>query len=716
MAGSIGSAVRTLLRLVLALAAFTVLVSATAVALAPRVAEFASGIHLESEGVDLSSLDDYAVKSMVFAADGSKIGEFYAEENREPVSLPFIPESVIDPIVAMEDATFWDHNGVNLKSIVRALFENVSAGAAEQGGSTITQQLVKNALLSSDKELGRKTREAILAMWVEDHLTKEEILERYLNTVYFGSGAYGVQAAAEIYWGKDVSELGWAEGALLAGLVPNPTRYDPTRFPERALERRNLVLDRLVEVGTLQREEADFLKLTALPAERCGTPGAEQTVACGPKAERIPEDYFVEDVKQTLLDADYLGGTPQERYDMVFGGGLRIYTTLDPAAQAAAEEAARTSLPRYATDKGIVASMIAVEPGGAIRAMVGGPGYESYKYNIATQPPGRQTGSSFKTYVLLTALEQGATPNDSIAGGGTFKVPGEPKGYNVDGKGGTLTSITSGSSNGAFVRLGQIVGLENVVEVAQKLGIRSDLNPDVVSMPLGVFDTTPLEMASAYSTIVNEGIHEPAFLVERIENRDGEIIYQHTPQGNRAVSKQSACLAAQILTKVVTGGTGTKARIGKQPAAGKTGTTQDFSDAWFVGFTPYLSTAVWLGNPNERVSMPGVFGGTYPATIWAKFNKAYHAEREVREFPKCDKVGKAKTLRLGSEKVSSSSESTKSKPTTKKPSTTTTTTGGGSTTTVPGTTAPPTTAPPTTAPPTTSPPPTDPPPTDPPSN
>ena len=700
----------------LVLAALSGLLAATVVALAPQTADFSEAIDLRTDGVDLSQLEGYAVKSVVFAGNGDKIGEFYAEENREPVALPFIPDAVIEPILAMEDQNFWDHNGVNFKAVIRALFQNVSSGAVEQGGSTITQQLVKNALLSSDQELDRKTREAVLAMWVEDNLSKEQILQTYLNTVYFGSGAYGVQAAAEIYWGKNVSELGWAEGALLAGLISNPSRYDPTRFPERALERRSIVADRLVEQGTIDQELADLIDVVPLPAQRCGgiegTDTAVITTGCGDKAQRPPENYFVEDVKQQLLDADWLGGTPQERYDAVFGGGLRIYTTIDPVAQAAAEAAVRDTIPKSLSNKGIVGALAAVEPGGAVRAMVGGPGYETLKYNIATQKPGRQTGSSFKTYVLLTALEQGATPNDSIAGGGVFK-DGTKSGYKVDGKGGTLTSITTASSNGAFVRLGQIVGGKNTVETARKLGITSDLNPDVLSMPLGVFDTTPMEMASAYSAIPNAGIHEPWYLIERVEDRNGNVIYQHVPHGNRAVSTQTACLATQILAKNVTGGTGTRARLGKQVAAGKTGTTQQHHDAWFVGFTPYLTTAVWIGDPTNQATMGGTFGGNTPAQIWSAFNKKYHEGREALPFPKCDKIGKSKTLKLGNEKVTSTSSSSSKKKTTTttKPTTgsTTPTTGGGSATTAPPATSPPATSPPATSPPDTAPPETSPP-------
>jgi penicillin-binding protein 1A len=699
--------VRSLLRLVLVLAALSVLTAGTVVALAPATTDFAGGIDLESAGVDLDSLDSYSVKSLVFASDGSKIGEFFAEENREPVALPFIPKEVIDPILAMEDQHFYEHTGVNLQAILRALFQNVSSGSVEQGGSTITQQLVKNALLNSEKELDRKTREAVLALWVEDHLTKDEILEKYLNTVYFGSGAYGVQAAAEIYWGKNISELGWAEGALLAGLISNPSRYDPTRFPERAIERRRITLDTLVEQGKLTRAEADFITLVPLPTERCGTPEAQQTAACGDKAERPPENYFVEDVKQELLDAAYLGDTPEERYEMVFGGGLRIFTTIDLEAQRMAEESMAEGIPDSMKDKGIVGSMISVEPGGAVRAMVGGPGFDQLEYNIATADKGRPTGSSFKTFVLLTALEQGATPNDSIAGGGTFKPPGE-KPYQVDGKGGTITSVTQASSNGAFVRLGQIVGLENVVEVARKLGVTTELNPAEWSMPLGPKDIPPVQMASAYSAITNGGIHEPYYFIERIEDRDGNVIYEHTPHGNRAVSRQTACLAAQILAKNVTGGTGTRARLDNQVAGGKTGTTQAHHDVWFVGFTPYLTTAVWLGDPLNKSTMSGSFGGNYPATIWGDFNEKYHEGREPLSFPKCDKVGKAKTLKLSADKVSGGSTSSSS--TKKKPTTSTTRPPGGGT----ATTAPPATDPPPTDPPPTNPPPTNPPPTEPP--
>jgi penicillin-binding protein 1A len=482
----------------------------------------------------------------------------------------------------------------------------------------------------------------ILAYRLEDELSKDEILERYLNTVYFGGGAYGVQAAAEIYWQKanaaQLQELGWAEAALLAALIKNPVGYDPIRFPELAEERRQLVLDTLADKGIITEAEADQYGRVPLPTTR-------------KPVLPPPEDYFVEEVKSQLLRDPRLGDSYQERENAVFRGGLRIHTTLNPLAQMMAEQAVADVLPD-AIDP-FTAALVSIEPTtGAVRAMVGGPGFEAYKYNLTTHAPGRQTGSSFKFFVLLAALESGVVPSDNIGGGGAFPNPGGAEDpYVIDGKGGTISSVTAGSSNGAFVRLGQVVGLDDVVEVARRLGVTSALDPGVISMPLGVFDTRPIEMASAFSAVANAGVRNPPYLVYRVEDRFGDVIFEQEPEGERAVSKQSACLAAQVLQGVVTGGTGTAARIGGQPVAGKTGTTQDYSDAWFVGVTPYLSTAVWMGDPNQRTPMTNVggirvFGGDYPAEIFGAFMGAYHAELPRLDFPECAKTRGGRSINL----------------------------------------------------------------------
>ena len=286
--------------------------------------------------------------------------------------------------------------------------------------------------------------------------------------------------------------------------------------------------------------------------------------------------------------------------------------------------------------------------------MVGGPGFDNYKYDIATDDGadgngGRQTGSSFKTYVMLTALEQGVQPNDTVGGTGSWpNKGGTPDPYTVTGVGGTLDSITSASSNGAFVRLGTTVGRDHVIDMARRLGVTSNFDPKVIPLPLGVFNVTPLEMASAYSAIPNNGIHETSYFVQQIADRSGKVVYSHAAEPTRAFSSQTACLATQILQHNVEHGTGTKAQLGAQPAAGKTGTTEKNTDTWFVGFTPYLTTAVWMGFPDEAKSMPRIygqelFGGLYPAQAFASMNKAYlaNSNKPVADFPTCAPLPRA---------------------------------------------------------------------------
>ena len=635
--------IRRLLRLSLIVLAAGSLLAVSVLALAPEARDAVGANASVAEDIDLAALDDFAVRSDVYAADGSGITTLHAEQNRKPVGLDQVPQAVKDSILAVEDADFYNHGGVNARAIVRALTQNVSSGQIEQGGSTITQQLVKNALLTSDRDINRKSREVVLALRLEQQLTKDQILEKYLNTVYFGAGAYGVEAASEIYWGLDVSQLDYGQGAMLAAVISNPVAYDPTLHPDAALKRRSIALERLVSAGKITTQQAFLYDHAPLPVRRCGADVPVKPVSCGGADVPVAQDYFTEQVKQQLLDDPRLGATKAERVAMLFGGGLKIYTTLDRAAQAAAQAARDSQLP--ANDKGITAAMVAVEPStGAVRALVGGPGFDQYKYDIATQAPGRQTGSSFKTFTLLTAMEQGNLPFDSVGGGGTFANPGsDDPTYEISGKGGTITSVTSASSNGAFVRLEQTVGIEHVADMAASLGVQVPAEDHVPSMTLGVANTTPLQMASAYSAIPNGGIHQQPYFIDRVEDRDGRVLIQHAANGTRAFSAATACNVTQVLQQNVKGGTGTRARLTDQPAAGKTGTTQDNTDAWFVGFTPYLTTAVWMGIPSGSVPMGNfggyaeVFGGTIPALIWHAFNEQYHQGREPIAFPTCDK-------------------------------------------------------------------------------
>ena len=402
-------------------------------------------------------------------------------------------------------------------------------------------------------------------------------------------------------------------------------------------------------------------------------------------------------MKQQLLADTRLGATYEERYAQVFGGGLQIHTTLDPIAQNAAQEAHDNTFPSNvraeADSKGITTAMVSVDNAtGAVRALVGGPGFADYKYDIATHEPGRQTGSTFKTFVILTALEQGVLPDDTVGGGGSWPNPGSsPNPYVITGGGGTLTGVTAASSNGAFVRLGQTVGLENVMYTAQRLGVSSQFDPRAKSMPLGVFDVTPLEMASAYSAIPNGGVREPSYFIDRVEDRTGKVLIQHQANPTRGVSWQSACLATQILANNVQNGTGTNAQLNGQSSAGKTGTTESNSNTWFVGFTPQLTTAVWMGIPAEGTKPMGnlggreQFGGLWPATIWHNFNQAYVDQTNQKRvnWPTCaapTRAGKPASGASDPYGILNGAEPTVVE------STTTTTTAKTTTTTRPGTT------------------------------
>ncbi len=647
--------VLTFLRLVkrtsslgLVVLAVSMVASVTAVLVGPQLGAIASSTSGTEAELELRSLGR---RSEMYAADGTFLTFLVEEQNRELVELDQIPREVIWSVLAMEDFQFYEHNGINPRGTFRALVENLNAGGIAQGGSTITQQLVKNAILDNGQNLDRKTTEAFYALRLEKQLTKDEILERYLNTVYFGSSAYGVQAAAETYWGIDVEDLTWEHGAMLAGLIRSPNGNDPTLHAVAARNRRSVVADRLLSLELVTKGQAAQIKRAPVPAER-------QT----PESIK-PNDYIVQEALEALLNdpqfADSLGADKDARRQNIYFGGLKIYTTLSPEAQAAALASREKLLP---TDsRGFTLALAAMETQtGAVRALVGGPDFSKEKFNLATQGL-RQPGSSMKTFVLAAAFEAGYSPGDLIRGDSPcqFKNPGGfPNPYKVRGGGGgvqSITSITKASNNCGFVRLGQVVGNQKVIDVAQSLGISTPLEA-VLSLPLGSKEVYAMEMAAAYAAIANDGVYNAPYYVEKIEDSNGELVYEHRPEARRAISSQSARMITQVLESNVRNGTGTNARIGDGHAAGgKTGTAQNYEDAWFVGFTEHLSTAVWMGHPDLKVPMrnvPGwgnMFGGKVPAAVFGDFNRAYHENLEPLAFPDPDSYGGGNYLKVKGE-------------------------------------------------------------------
>ncbi len=562
-------------------------------------------------------LGDRPLSTVVYAADGSVLATWYASENRELVPYDELPQALIDAVVAIEDERFWLHTGVDVEAMVRALLANVEAGDVVQGGSTITQQYLKNVVLTPEVSVDRKVEEAILALRLEEGLDKRAILERYLNTVYLGAGAYGVATAAQTYFGARVQDLTIAQAALLAGLIRAPSSTDPFRFPDAARERRNVVLDKMVSLGWLDRDAAAAAKAAPL----------------GVVADRSPEvrfPYFVAEVRRRLLEDPALGATREERYDLLFNGGLSIYTTIDPAVQAAAEEAVDSVM----ADEAPSAALVAIDPrSGYVTALVGGRDFFSEsdpvaRFNLATQGR-RQAGSAFKPFVLAAALEQGFQLDNVLPGGTSVEIA-TPSGpwfvTNYDEATFpdlTLAEATVFSVNVVYARLMDLVGPERVANLAEAMGITSDLQP-FHSLALGAQEVSVLDMASAYGTFANGGVHVDPIFVTAIEDRDGVNIYEAVPATSAVLDRTIAERVTSTLSDVVRRGTGQQARIGR-PSAGKTGTTQDHADAWFVGYTPELVAAVWVGFPTGTVPMEppatpfSVTGGTWPAWIWSRF-------------------------------------------------------------------------------------------------
>jgi penicillin-binding protein 1A len=588
-----------------------------------------------------------AQSTTVLAADGSVLTTLDAAEDRQDVHLDDLPRHLVDAVVAIEDARFWSHKGVDLRAMVRAAVHNAEEGEVVEGGSTITQQYVKVAMLDPSQTLSRKVEEAVLAVRLEQRFSKEEILERYLNTVYFGNGAYGVQAAAQEYFGVDAAALTLEQAALLAAVIRSPRGYDPRDHPRRAERRRNLVLRRMGELDLLPQPEVD--RASAAPF----------VLAQRTEGERYAAPQFVEQVKRFVLGDPRFGATRAERQELLFSGGLRITTTLDPAAQAAAEEAVGSVRPAA---PGPDAALVAVEPGtGAVRALVGGrdffSGAPGAKLDLATGGPGRPAGSAFKPFVLAAALAEGIPLDREYPAPARLRLdlPGEVWDVeNYEGGGGgeaDLVEATTRSYNTVYAQLIEDVGPADAVTMASRLGVASTLQP-YYSAVLGTNLVHPIDMATAYATFASGGLRVAPSFVTRVVGPDDDVLFEHHPAPERVVDPAVAARVTSVLQRVLSEGTGVKARIGR-PAAGKTGTGQEYRDAWFVGYTPELATAVWMGFPDEgtRSMVPPatslrVAGGTWPATAWQRFMSAALASRPATPFPDVEDEGRVPDAEL----------------------------------------------------------------------
>jgi len=569
----------------------------------------------------------------VLDSAGNEIAVFKQFETSIPVDQASIPQVLKDAVVAAEDKNFYQHGGVDVGSTLRALWDDLRNRSVVQGGSTITQQYVKNAFTGGERTIGRKVREAILASQLDRKLDKDTILYRYLSTIYFGGGAYGVGAAAQTYFRKPVSELNLSEAALLAGVIPSPSRYSPLVAPDVAEQRRRLVLDLMLQQHKIDQAAHDLAAAAPVWLAANGDPPGPATIVYPPEQQQSTQPWFT-DYVHAWLEANLPGCQPNA-CPLLDAGGLRVVTTLDPRLQqAATEEVARTM---GDNDPELQMSLVAVEPPtGYVRAMVGGRDYGYSQVNTALTP--RQPGSAFKPFVLATAFDQGIPPT-KVYSGAPLTI-GDTTIHNYGGESFgniTLRDATWHSVNGVYARLILDVGVDKTMAMAQRLGAdMPPYDPSVygASVALGVIDVSPLQMASAFGVFANHGKRAVPTPVLQVFGPDGHLIIDNTHSADNATQVVSSVVAdnvTDVLRGVLTSGTAQGKGLGDQPAAGKTGTAEDAANAWFVGYTPTLSTAVWMGHlhcgAGPQCGMHGingvreVTGGTIPASTWQRFMK-----------------------------------------------------------------------------------------------
>jgi 1A family penicillin-binding protein len=562
----------------------------------------------------IQKIGDMQQTTAVFDAD-DRLAFTIFEEQRLGVPLQQISPNLVRALIATEDQRFYDHHGFDVVRIMSAAAKNVRHGRVVQGGSTITQQLARQSFLKPEKTFRRKLQELILAARIEGQYSKQRILELYLNKVYFGDGLYGAEAAARGYFGKHASELDVPEAALLAGLVKSPSTYAPTASLARAKARRNVVLQAMLDNGVIDRatwETARPSKIALHDTLRASDPHGQ---------------YFKEQVRRELVD--------RFGWQRVYQGGLRVYSTIDMPTQIAAEQAVADQIgvieerrKKYKKLRGsdpLQAALVSIDPGtGHVRAMVGGRDFDQSRFNRAVQAH-RQPGSAFKPFVYATALEAGYTPasvidrlNEPIA---TVQGGWTPEDEHSTGDSMTMRAALRASSNRAAVRMLQDVGIARTVAYAKQMGV-GDV-PSVPSLALGSGEVTVESMTAAYAAFANHGLVPKPVMIRRVEDQDGSILYENHDSSTQAISDVTAFLMSSMLADVINAGTAAGARrIGfTLPAAGKTGTTNDFNDAWFIGYTPHVVTGVWVGFDQPHTILPRGFAADIAVPLWAKFMK-----------------------------------------------------------------------------------------------
>lgn len=547
-----------------------------------------------------------AASSQIYDVHGNLITTVHATENRLPVKLSQVPKDLQNAFIATEDNRFYSHHGVDPIGIMRAIWVNIAHDGVAEGGSTITQQLARNAFLTQDRTLKRKIMEAMLAIRIEQYYTKQEILEMYLNQIYFGQGAYGVQAAAYVYFGKNVQDLDLAQSAMLAGLPQSPNYYSPLTNYKAGKARQAVVLGQMVKYDYIDQATADKAK--------------DEDLGLREKSEAAHSDnnasYFI----------DYVISEIAEKYgdDAVYKDGLKIYTTIDMKAQDAAVQAMHNLPNFYTDDKGLTqpqGALIAINPhNGYIVAMVGGRGDDSFNRAVLAE---RQPGSAFKPFVYLAAIQDGMTPG-TVMDDKKIEFNGwSPKNYEGTYSGQmTLRYALQHSVNTIAVQLADAVGMRKVLNLASSLGITTldDSKDNNLAAALGGLTNgvKPIDMAVAYGTLANGGVKVKPVAITKIVDRNGQVVEENSTEEQRVVDPKYAYVIMNMLESVMSGGTGGGASIGR-PAAGKTGTTDESKDAWFVGYTPDLVAAVWMGDDYGIETLDGITGGTVPAVIWRDF-------------------------------------------------------------------------------------------------